>query len=87
MANDWTIAKVKDELPSVLVKLGESKHVHNGRLSGRLKEFPTVTVEAHDYNCKACKKTDHLRGMPWMDYEFSWQTIVNALNSGHELRA
>ena len=87
MNSEWTIAKVKAELPTVLVRLGESKHIHTGRVSGRLLEFPQVTVGSLDYNCKACNKAHHLRGVPWMDYQFAWATIANALNEGRILQA
>jgi len=74
---NWTIASVKDELPQVKVKIG--KQTHWARITGRLNPFATVTVFADDRK--------YLRGPAWVDFQFAWQTIADALNNDRPLSA
>lgn len=73
----WTVAKVKAELPRVPVKVGRKQYA--GRVSGRLNRFATVTISHIEHG------TGYLRGEPWHDWQFSWEAIANALNTGAAL--
>ena len=66
----WTAKSVKDQLPSVAVKIG--KRILPGRLSGRLNQFATVTVDI---------EVIHPAGQVWIDYHVAWDTIANCLNN------
>jgi hypothetical protein len=66
---NWTITKVKDELPPVKVR-GANGKLFDGYVIGRLNQFATVVV-----NSDAGTAT----------FEFAWGTIANALNAGRTL--
>ncbi len=70
----WTVKRVKEELPTVKIKIGGV--VSDGRVSGRLNKFATVSVT-----------NDKPRsGVPlFYDAQFAWETIANCLNSGNTL--
>lgn len=71
--NPWTVAKVKEELPNVLVDLGKG-NVQTGRLSGRQCPFAHVSVTNLG--------TLHLHSHLWMDFEVAWETVAHCLNTG-----
>ena len=70
-----TIKQVKKDLPRVLVRIGHK--VHTGRVTGRLNNFPTVTVLA-DKNASPV-------GPFWWDYHFSWAAVARAITNGTPL--
>ncbi len=72
--NEWTIEKVKEELPKVKVKIGGERL--DGEVNGRLLPFAKVSVWF---------PPDKVRKGFYVDWEFSWQAIVNSLNSGEPL--
>lgn len=72
----WTAERVKRDLPSVQVKIG--RKVMSGRLSGRLNQFATVTVNNEG--------TLHAGNLPWMDVQASWETLADLLNGNRPLR-
>ncbi len=67
----WTIAAVKVELPNVKVRIG--KKVVTGRISGRLKQFATVSIT----NTGTLHNNSHM----WIDREVAWETLVHCLNA------
>lgn len=72
---NWTIARVKSELPDVRLQIG--RKIVSARLSGRLNQFATVST-TNDFP---------RRGVPlFADWEFSWETIARSLNSGRALQ-
>ena len=60
----WTVARVKDELPSVQVMFAGRRHL--ATVSGRLNPFATVSVTTN--------------GEPWLAANFSWEALANALS-------
>lgn len=74
-----TVADVKRELPDVPVKIG--RKVYSARLSGRLNQFATVTLSYIHHS----GPQEHLRGQPWMDWQFSWEAVTRAVNTGNPL--
>lgn len=67
-----TIAQVKAELPDVKVMHNGKRHL--GRVSGRLNQFATVSIGY----------SPALRD--FVDFQFSWEAIARAVNSGLPLR-
>lgn len=70
----WTIEKVKEELPKVKVKIGGEKF--DGQVYGKKLPYAKVSVFF---------PPDRVKGGFNVDWEFSWQAIVNSLNSGEPL--
>lgn len=71
----WTEDRVRAELPNVLVKIG--KIVHQGRTSGRLNSYCTVSVT----------NSVILPGSPIdKHWHFAWSTVANCLNKQKPLR-
>lgn len=66
----WTAKTVKAELPQVKIRIGSV--VSWARVTGRANQFATVSVT-----------NDKPRsGVPlWLDFQFAWETIANALNA------
>jgi len=62
--------QVKDELPTVKVLIG--RKIFKGFLSGRKNPFATVTV--YEWNGD------------FLDWQFSWETVTNAINTNQSLR-
>jgi hypothetical protein len=70
-----TIADVKRELPSVKARIG--KREFTARVTGRANQFATVTILADD---------KPLRGVPWIDAQFSWESVTRAINENRALQ-
>ena len=66
----WTAALVREKLPTVRVKYGNK--IFDGRVTGRLNQFATVTIYA--------ELGPHLRGTPWMDFHVAWETLADCLD-------
>jgi hypothetical protein len=66
----WTVEKVKDELPEVLVIWGSDIFV--GRVYGRKNQFATVQIAVDGW-------PSGIRA------EFAWETIVHSLSTGERL--
>lgn len=71
MAQRWTVARVKAELPDVMVYGVWGQHIRARVRGRRLKQ---ARVQWHI-------------GSAYFNCEFPWQTITDALNTGRELRA
>jgi hypothetical protein len=71
----WTPEKVRKELPQVQVRV--NGNILPGRVTGRLNEVATVTVDNHG--------TLHSGNKPWYDFHFAWKTIADVLNLGTPL--
>lgn len=62
---EWTVARVKDELPDVPVRrIGGATVI--ARLTGRLNRFATLTMPG--------------QGGCWVTFEVAWETVVSCLN-------
>ncbi len=72
LKDPWTVKRVKEELPSVQVKLPGGK-ILNGRLSGRKNPAATVCV---GYSGTLGE---------WVDFHASWTTLVHCLNTNSPL--
>lgn len=70
----WTLCRVRDELPKVSVLIDGK--TYEGRIHGPRLRFPMVRIIG------AGPLADALGPI-----EFSWDTIVGALNAGRPLRA
>lgn len=70
MNQEWTVERVKQELPDVtiLIKEGMVAKKYLAVVVGRRNAFATVRVPNG------------------MDIEFAWETIANALNNNRPLR-
>lgn len=77
MSEEWTVERVKTELPQVQVRLSR-RTVRWAKTSGRLNKIATVTISGEwSYALKA----------PWADFYFSWEAIVHSLNTNTPLEA
>jgi hypothetical protein len=80
----WTVKSVKEELPSVTVKVGNVRYY--GRVTGRLNRFATVTlIEPIEPKHKRTHPMIAPNTPLWSDHEFAWETIASALNKGTDL--
>ena len=79
-STEMTIAEVKRDLPNVPVKTASGKR-HMARVSGRLNQFATVTLSYIEH----ARPKEHLRGRPWSDAQFSWESVTRAINTGEPL--
>ncbi len=66
----WTVAAIKEQLPNIKVRIG--KKVVTGRISGRQRQFATVSVTNTG--------TLHRGNQIWIDREVAWETLVHCLN-------
>lgn len=71
----WNSQTVREQLPNVTVRIG--KEVYSARVTGRLNPIATVTVMADNRK--------YLRGAPWIDLPYSWESIAHALNNNRPL--
>lgn len=67
---EWTIARVIEEMPDVPVYARKSKKRYTGHITGRRLDFPKVWF-------------DGLDGI--VETEVAWATLVHILNDGTEL--
>ena len=75
---EWTAKWVRELLPSVPLKIG--RRTFDARVMGRKNPFATVSVTFLEHGDR-----EYLRGLPWIDFEYSWETIADALNNGSVL--
>ena len=68
--NNWTVEKVKDELPDVRVQVNKTL-ILDGRIAGRKLDFASVMF-VNNGVMATC--------------QFSWKTIVDCLNGERPLR-
>lgn len=78
---EWTAAKVREELPTVQVKIG--RKVVQGRVSGRKNQFATVSVTNGSMSKRFPSFGSH--APIFMDWSFAWDTIAHSLNTGKAL--
>lgn len=77
----WTAARVREELPDVQVKIG--RKVVQGRVSGRLNQFATVSVTNGSTSKRFPSFGSH--APIFMDWSVAWDTIAHSLNTGKAL--
>ena len=69
-----TIDQAKRDLPPVLVTMPNGK-TYTGRVSGRLRRFPLVSVPYDGVLHSASPQ-------PWIDFETSWAQIARKATDG-----
>jgi hypothetical protein len=70
-SNEWDEERVKEELPSVKVKLIMEDRIVKGYVKGRKNRFATVRVRLDKDTYK--------------DLHYAWGSVVHALNNGKPL--
>jgi hypothetical protein len=70
MAEAWTVARVKEELPAVQVQLPDGR-VLTAEVDGRREPQAWVHVE--------------IQAGVWLHYQYAWACLVRSLNSGRPL--
>jgi len=75
MPGEWTPARVRAELPDVPVRVSRRRYL--ARVTGRRNPQATVTLSYVTHGAPR----HHLRGRPWMDWHFAWDTLAHALNT------
>ena len=64
---NWTAESLRQQLPTIKVKMLVTGEVLDGRIAGRQNEFATVTIWLPHYQL-------------WHSEEYPWQTLANVLN-------
>lgn len=77
--NNFTVAQVKDILPSVPVNIGTERqpYVLQAQVSGRRNQFATITYRPDQETTNRAE---------WVRHEVSWETVTNVLNRSGYIR-
>ena len=77
-----TVDQARRELPAVNVKMPDGK-VYPARVSGRLNQFPTITVSFIHQPHK--KRLRDFGGSPWIDFHTSWAQVARVAETGEPI--